>query len=215
MVVSLLVVSVAFSAPIFSSRKKTKQSTAAPIKIGAILAVTGPASFLGAPESKTAEMFVDKLNQAGGLNGQKIELLIRDSGGSPEKAISLARQLIYDTMKKVGIKKIGVITSNTGFGMAAISLAQVVPLPVAILGAALITTVLGGLVEIVFIRPVKNATVLRLIIRTITWGRKPSARPMGSRMCPPSICSAISKSTAERRSASRITTSRGPSCWSR
>jgi branched-chain amino acid transport system permease protein len=42
-----------------------------------------------------------------------------------------------------------------------------VPLPVAILGAVLITMVLGAVVELVFIRPVRNASVLRLIVITI------------------------------------------------
>jgi branched-chain amino acid transport system permease protein len=51
--------------------------------------------------------------------------------------------------------------------MTAISLAQVVPLPVAIALAVLITTLLGGLIEIVFLRPVKNPTVLQLIVVTI------------------------------------------------
>ncbi len=51
--------------------------------------------------------------------------------------------------------------------MTAISLAQIAPLPVAILGAVLITTALGAVVEIVFIRQVHNASVLRLIIITI------------------------------------------------
>jgi branched-chain amino acid transport system permease protein len=51
--------------------------------------------------------------------------------------------------------------------MTAISLSQVVPLPVAILGAVLITMALGGFVELVFIRQVRNASVLRLIIVTI------------------------------------------------
>lgn len=51
--------------------------------------------------------------------------------------------------------------------MTAISLSHFVPLPVAIAGAVIITTLLGGLIEIVFIRPVKNASVLRLIVITI------------------------------------------------
>jgi branched-chain amino acid transport system substrate-binding protein len=67
-----------------------------PIKIGAIFSVTGPASFLGAPEAKTAKMFVDKINASGGLLGQKLELIIKDSGGSPEKAVSFAKQLIEE-----------------------------------------------------------------------------------------------------------------------
>jgi len=51
--------------------------------------------------------------------------------------------------------------------MTAISLTQVVPLPVAILGAILITTLLGGLIELVFIRQVRDASIVRLIIITI------------------------------------------------
>jgi branched-chain amino acid transport system substrate-binding protein len=67
-----------------------------PIKIGAILAVTGPASFLGAPEAKTLEMMVEDINKKGGIQGHKIELIIKDSGASPEKALSFAKQLIEE-----------------------------------------------------------------------------------------------------------------------
>jgi branched-chain amino acid transport system substrate-binding protein len=66
------------------------------VKIGAILAVTGPASNLGAPEAKTLQMLVDETNAAGGLLGRRVELVLKDSGGSPEKAISFARQLIEE-----------------------------------------------------------------------------------------------------------------------
>ncbi|MDA8084824.1 MAG: ABC transporter substrate-binding protein [Nitrospiraceae bacterium] len=150
------------------------------IKVGAILAVTGPAAFLGAPEAKTLEMLVADINKKGGIKGNKVELIIKDSGASPEKAISFAKQLIeedkvfaiigpstsgetmkikniaeqgktillscaaaevivnpvakyvfktpqkdsyavvkiFDEMKKMGISKIGVLSSNTGFGQA-------------------------------------------------------------------------------------------------
>jgi branched-chain amino acid transport system substrate-binding protein len=66
------------------------------IKIGAILAVTGPASFLGAPEAKTLKMLVEEINARGGMGGRKVELIIKDSGGAPEKAIDLATQLIEE-----------------------------------------------------------------------------------------------------------------------
>jgi branched-chain amino acid transport system substrate-binding protein len=39
-------------------------------------------------------MLVDKMNAAGGINGDTIELIVKDSGGNPEKAISFAKQLI-------------------------------------------------------------------------------------------------------------------------
>lgn len=66
------------------------------IKVGAILAVTGPASFLGGPEARTLEMLAEEINAKGGINGNKIELVIKDSGGNPEKAISFAKQLIEE-----------------------------------------------------------------------------------------------------------------------
>ncbi len=71
-------------------------SFAEPVKIGAILAETGPASFLGGPEGRSLRMLVDEINQQGGINGNTIELIIKDSSGSPEKAISFARQLIEE-----------------------------------------------------------------------------------------------------------------------
>ncbi|HEU4384947.1 MAG TPA: ABC transporter substrate-binding protein [Anaeromyxobacteraceae bacterium] len=67
-----------------------------PIKVGALLAVTGPASFLGAPEARTLEMLVEDLNAQGGLAGRKVQLIVKDTGASPEKAVSFARQLIEE-----------------------------------------------------------------------------------------------------------------------
>lgn len=67
-----------------------------PIKIGALFSVTGGASFLGAPEERTVRMLVEKINASGGVNGQKLELVVKDTGGSPEKAVSFAKQLIEE-----------------------------------------------------------------------------------------------------------------------
>ena len=72
---------------------------AEPIRVGAILAVTGPASFLGGPEAKTLEMLAEQINAKGGVDGHKIELFIMNSEGRPEKAVSFAKQLIEE--KKV------------------------------------------------------------------------------------------------------------------
>ncbi len=66
------------------------------IKIGAILAVTGPASFLGGPEKRSLEMAVEEINARGLAGEHTIELIIKDSGASSEKAISFAKQLIEE-----------------------------------------------------------------------------------------------------------------------
>ncbi|OHD66627.1 MAG: branched-chain amino acid ABC transporter substrate-binding protein [Spirochaetes bacterium RBG_13_51_14] len=85
-------VCLAFLAVAVSCKKKSGET----IKIGAIFAVTGPASFLGAPEAKTAQMIIDEINSSGGVDGKSLELIIKDSTGSPEKAISFAKQLIEE-----------------------------------------------------------------------------------------------------------------------
>lgn len=69
---------------------------AAELKIGVILAETGPASLLGGPGIRSLQMLVEKLNTDGGIQGNTVKLVFRDSGGSPEKAISFAKQLIEE-----------------------------------------------------------------------------------------------------------------------
>jgi branched-chain amino acid transport system substrate-binding protein len=150
------------------------------VKVGAVLAVTGPASFLGLPEARTLEMLAEQVNAKGGIHGKKVQVIVKDTGASPEKAISFAKQLIeeekvfaiigpstsgetmaikniaqeaktlllscaaaevivqpvasyvfktpqkdshaviriFQQMKKMGITRIGVLSSNTGFGKA-------------------------------------------------------------------------------------------------
>jgi branched-chain amino acid transport system substrate-binding protein len=150
------------------------------IKVGAIFSTTGPAANLGGPEARTLETLVEEANKKGGMAGHPIELVMKDSGGSPEKAISFAKQLIeedkvfaiigpstsgetlkikglaessktlllscasaepivnpvasyvfkvapndgaaarriFEQMKKMGLTKIGLLSSNTGFGKA-------------------------------------------------------------------------------------------------
>ena len=65
-----------------------------PIRIGSFLAVTGGAAFLGDPEQKTLELYVEKLNAAGGLLGRKLQLIAYDSAGDAEKARTFAKRLI-------------------------------------------------------------------------------------------------------------------------
>ena len=74
----------------------TTTSLAAEVKIGAILAETGPASFLGGPEARSLQMLANEINESGGINGARIKLIIKDSGANPEKAISFAKQLIEE-----------------------------------------------------------------------------------------------------------------------
>ena len=65
-----------------------------PIKIGSFLSASGPAAFLGDPEKKVLELYVDKINAAGGINGRPLELIVYDDGGRADKALSFAKRLL-------------------------------------------------------------------------------------------------------------------------
>ncbi len=66
----------------------------AQIKIGSVLSVTGPASFLGDPEKKTLEMYVEEINAKGGVNGQKLQLIVYDDAANPTNARTFATRLV-------------------------------------------------------------------------------------------------------------------------
>src|SRR5262245_7463281 len=70
--------------------------TSAQVKLGALLSVTGPASFLGDPEKRTLELYVDEINAKGGVNGQKLQLVVYDDGADANAARTFATRLIEE-----------------------------------------------------------------------------------------------------------------------
>jgi len=69
---------------------------AAQIKIGSVLSVSGPASFLGDPEKRTLEIYIDEINAKGGINGQKLQLVVYDDAGSADNARTFATRLVEE-----------------------------------------------------------------------------------------------------------------------
>ncbi len=104
-----------------------------PIKIGAFLAVTGPAASLGDPEQKTLELYVGKINAAGGVLGRKLQLVSYDSAGDAEKARTFAKRLIEQD-------KVDVIVGGTSTGetMAVIPLVEAAQIPFISLAGAVV-----------------------------------------------------------------------------
>lgn len=68
----------------------------AQVKIGAVLSVTGPASFLGDPEKRTLEIYVAEINAKGGVNGQKLQLVVYDDAGDANNARTFATRLVEE-----------------------------------------------------------------------------------------------------------------------
>ncbi len=67
----------------------------APIKIGMTAPMTGPGAMIGRDMRDAALLMFDKVNAAGGINGQKLELLIMDEKNQPTVALNVTKKLIY------------------------------------------------------------------------------------------------------------------------
>jgi branched-chain amino acid transport system substrate-binding protein len=106
-------------------------TAAEPIKIGSFLAVSGPAAFLGDPEKKTLELYVEKINAAGGVLSRPLALTVYDTAGDAKQAATFARRLIDED--KVDFLIAG---STTGDTMAAVPLAERAEIPFISLGGA-------------------------------------------------------------------------------
>jgi len=104
-----------------------------PIRIGAFLSVTGPASFLGDPEQKTLEMLIERINAEGGVLGRKLQLVSYDDGGDAEKARTFAKRLLeQDRVDAI------VGGSTTGATMAAVPLVEAAQTPFISLAGAVV-----------------------------------------------------------------------------
>lgn len=63
------------------------------VKLGAILPVTGPVSEWGESNSAVLEVFEKEINDAGGIDGKPLEIVVYDSGAKPAEAANLVRKL--------------------------------------------------------------------------------------------------------------------------
>jgi branched-chain amino acid transport system substrate-binding protein len=73
----------------------------AQIKIGVAGPVTGPNATFGAQLKNGAEQAVQDINAAGGINGQKLELVIGDDVSDPKQGVSVANKFAAEGVKMV------------------------------------------------------------------------------------------------------------------
>jgi len=107
---------------------------AEPIKIGSVLSVTGPAAFLGDPELKTLQLYIEKINKEGGVLGRPLELVHYDDGSDPNTANSFTKRLIEND--KVDFLISGTTTGST---MSVVPLVERAGIPfISLAGAAVV-----------------------------------------------------------------------------
>jgi branched-chain amino acid transport system substrate-binding protein len=67
-----------------------------PIRVGFLANLTGANSALGVDGRDGVQVAIEKLNAEGGVNGRRIELIVRDNLGTEEGSIAAAHELIND-----------------------------------------------------------------------------------------------------------------------
>lgn len=79
------------------------------ILVGSVLSTTGPAAFLGEPERETLELYVKRINEAGGVNGEQIRLIVYDDASDASTSRTFATRLVEED-------KVVAMVGGTGTG---------------------------------------------------------------------------------------------------
>lgn len=82
------------STPAASDNSSASDGSSDTIKLGGIGALTGGYANYGLSVQHGAQLAVDEINAAGGVNGKQLELNFQDSQGDPESAVSAYGKLM-------------------------------------------------------------------------------------------------------------------------
>lgn len=89
--------------------------TKIPVKIGIVASLSGPAAPYGIPERDAAIVLTDKINAAGGINGQPIELIVYDDMTTPTEAARATTKLVQQD------GAVAIVGASSGSGTLALS----------------------------------------------------------------------------------------------
>ena len=78
-----------------SGHVAAQQPAGEPIKVGAVLSLTGPGAGLGGPERNGIQLAEKRINERGGIRGRPLQIIIEDDGSKPDIAKSKAEALIH------------------------------------------------------------------------------------------------------------------------
>ncbi|MDX6806813.1 ABC transporter substrate-binding protein [Terrihabitans rhizophilus] len=127
---------------------------AEPVKIGVFGPMTGDAAAMGQSLRESVDLAVKEKNAAGGLLGEKIEIVYADDSGKPEEAVNVAKRLIS---RDEVLLTLGSISSPASLAASQVSRQGEVP-QIVIAGTAQKITTLGN--KWVFRSPVPDTKLV-------------------------------------------------------
>jgi branched-chain amino acid transport system substrate-binding protein len=131
----------------------SRARAADPVRIGWIPSLTGPLATAAIGFDHGVRFAVEELNAKGGIGGRPIELIVRDTGSDPTRAVNFAQQLLFS--EKIHFM-LGPV--NSGESLATIPVVSRAGIP---------NMVTGAVEEL--IDPVKYPLAFRLANTTTQW----------------------------------------------
>ncbi len=88
-----------------------------PIKIAGIFALTGRAAHIGTAQRDAVIIAIDEVNQQGGINGRKLEMVMEDTESNPTKAVMALKKVLEseDVVAIIGPTLTGTAMAMRGF----------------------------------------------------------------------------------------------------
>ncbi len=123
-IVTALVLAGCSTSNLGGSSEADPSADSGPIKIGAVLDITGVGASLGVPEQNTLQMLADQLKAEGGINGREVELIIVDNQSTEDGAAKATAKLIESDNVDLIIG-----SSRTGPSLAMRPLAEAAEIP--------------------------------------------------------------------------------------
>jgi len=129
-------------------------------KVGAILSLTGSYAALGSSEKNALELEVKRINDAGGVNGKQIELIIEDDGTDEAKAVAAASKLINQD-------NVIVILGATGTGQSMAARSEIDRAGIPEISMAGGTAITSNFDPLVFQTPWANTLVVPYVLQKV------------------------------------------------
>lgn len=146
--------------PAVQDAKKDEGAVKESYKIGVIVSLTGVYAGLGEPEKAALDLEVARINEAGGVNGHPIELVIEDDATEEAKAVAAAAKLIEQD-------KVLAIIGATGTGQSMAIRGDIDKAGIPQVSMAGGTVITGNFDPLVFQTPWSNTLVVPYTLQAL------------------------------------------------
>ena len=134
------------------------------IKVGVYGDLTGQTSSFGQSTKNGIELAVEEINNAGGINGKKIQLIVEDDQGRPEQAKTVVSKLInQDKVQAV----LGEVASTNSLAAAPVAQEAKIPMITPSSTNPKVTEVGDYISRVCFIDPFQGAVMAKFAANTL------------------------------------------------